>query len=133
MIKAYLTAIPTLYEGEDVQIRYSVYEDDSNLFKELVMLEYRKPSVVGQFSLITLLKRLAAYKKNEVVIYINDGALMEFINGTNRTRNADMLKMARETRKHLDRYENLKVIDVSNDKKLLLKWKEEVEFSVEGN
>lgn len=128
MIKAYLTAIPTLYEGEDVQIRYSVYEDDNNLFKEVVMLEYRKPSVVGQFSLITLLKRLAAYKKNEVVIFINDGALMEFINGTNRTRNADMLKMARETRKHLDRYENLKVTDVSNDKKQLLKWKEEVEF-----
>ena len=39
MIKAYLTAIPTLYEGEDVQIRYSVYEDDNNLFKEVVLLE----------------------------------------------------------------------------------------------
>lgn len=128
MIKTYLTAIPTLYEGEDVQIRYSVYEDDINLFKEVVLLEYRKPSVVGQFSLITLLKRLAAYKKEEVVIFINDGALMEFINGTNRTRNADMLKMARETRKHLDRYENLKVMDISNDKKQLLKWREEVEF-----
>lgn len=128
MIQAYLTAIPTLYEGEEIQIRYSVYENDDSLFKETVMLDYRKPAVVGQFSLITLLKRLANYKKEEVVLFINDGALLEFINGTNRTRNSDMLKMARETKKHLDRFENLKVIDVSNDKKQLLKWKEEVEF-----
>ena len=128
MIKAYLAAIPTLYEGEDIEFRYSVYEDDVVLFKESVSLGYRKPAVVGQFSIITLLKRLAEYKKEEVIILINDGSLHEFINGTSGTRNIDMLKMARETRKHIDRYENLKIIDVSNNKSKRLEWKKEVEF-----
>lgn len=128
MIKAYLAAIPTLYEGEDIEFRYSVYEDDSVLFKESVSLEYRKPTVVGQFSIITLLKRLAQYKKEKVVILINDGSLHEFINGTSGTRNIDMLKMARETRKHMDRYENLEIVDVSNNKTKRLEWKTEVEF-----
>ena len=128
MIKAYLAAIPTLYEGEDIEFRYSVYENDAVLFKESVSLGYRKPAVVGQFSIITLLKRLAEYKKEEVVILINDGSLHEFINGTSGTRNIDMLKMARETRKHIDRYENLKIVDVSNRKSKRLEWKKEVEF-----
>jgi len=128
MIKAYLTVIPTLYEGEDIQIRYSVYEDETNLFQEMVMLEYRKPAVAGQFSVITLLKRLAEFKKEEVLVYINDASLDEFLKGTSRTRNVDMLKMARETRKHMDRYEHLQIVNVSNDKQMLAKWREKVEF-----
>ncbi len=128
MIKAYLTVIPSMYEGEDVEVRYSVYKDDENLFKEIVLLDYRKPTVAGQFSLLTLLKRLAEFKTEEVQIIINDASLEEFIRGVNRTRNSDMLKMARETKKHIERYQYLSIKDVSNDKLKLAKWKEEVEF-----
>lgn len=128
MIKAYLTAIPSMYEGEDIEVRYSVYEEDQKLFSEMVLLDYRKPAVVGQFSLITLLKRLAEFKTQEVQILINDAGLEEFIRGVNKTRNSDMLKMARETRKHLDRYQYLVIKDVSKDPVKLAKWKEEVEF-----
>jgi hypothetical protein len=128
MIKAYLAAIPTLYEGEDIEFRYCVYDDEQVLFKESVLLGYRKPAIVGQFSIITLLKRLADYKNKEIIILINDASLQEFLKGTSGTRNIDMLKMARETRKHIDRFENLKIVDVSNSKSERLKWKNEVEF-----
>ena len=128
MIKAYVTGIPSMYEGEDLEIRYSVYDDEENLFREKLLLDYRKPAVVGQFSVVTLLKRLAEFKTQPVEIVINDASLDEFIKGTSGTRNVDILKMARETRKHMDRYEHLTITNVSNDKTKLLKWKEEVEF-----
>lgn len=128
MIKAYLTVIPSMYEGEDIEVRYSVYEDDTRLFREAILLDYRKPVVAGQFSLITLLKRLAEFKSKEVQIIINDPALEEFVRGVNKTRNSDMLKMARETRKHIDRYQYLIIKDISKEKQNLAKWKEEVEF-----
>ena len=124
MIKAYLAGISSLYEGEDIEIRFCIYEDQELLCKDSVIMEYKKPAIVGQVALITLLKELEKYMAKEIVIMVNDAALYEFIRGTSTTKNKDVLKMARETRKELIKFGNVAIKDVSVDHVELAKWNE---------
>jgi len=128
MITAYLTAIPSTYEGEDIEIRYSIYDDQALLHKDSVAMEYKKPAIVGQVALLTLLKELEPYKEKEISIIINDPALYEFVRGTSTTKNKDVLKMGRETRKELNKHENVTVKDVHGNRAELAKWNEAVSF-----
>lgn len=129
MITAYLTAIPSNYEGEDIEIRYGIYEEQVLLHKDSVLLAYKKPAIVGQVALLTLLKKLDAYHGKEITILIHDPALYEFVRGTSTTKNKDVLKMGRETRKELNKHENVTVKDVHGDRALLEKWKEALAFN----
>ncbi|MEG2871059.1 MAG: hypothetical protein RR875_05865, partial [Clostridium sp.] len=66
MIKAYLAAIPSLYEGEDIEVRYSIFKDEVLARQESGFLEYVKPALVGQASVLTLLPKLEKYKEEEI-------------------------------------------------------------------
>ena len=68
MIKAYLAAIGAPYEGEDIEVRYCIYEGQELLCKESVFQEYQKPAVVGHVALVTLLRELEKYKDKEILI-----------------------------------------------------------------
>ena len=94
MIKAYLAGISTTYEGEDIQVQYCVLRDETLIFKKSLMLDYRKPAVVGQVALQTLLNELKDHAAEEIIVYVNDSALIEIIKGTTTTQNRDVLKMA---------------------------------------
>lgn len=124
MIKAYLVGISSQYEGEDIELRYSIYEDQELLRKESVMMEYRKPGIVGQVALMTLLKELEKYKGKEIVIIVNDAALCEIIRGTSTTKNKDVLNMAKNTREELTKFGNPVIKDVSVDRLELARWNE---------
>ncbi|HVI39592.1 MAG TPA: hypothetical protein VM577_02945 [Anaerovoracaceae bacterium] len=132
MITAYLTAISTIYEGEDIEIRYSIYEDQELLQKDSVLMEYKKPAIVGQVALLTLLKKLKAYPDKEISIIINDPALYEFVKGTSTTKNKDVLIHGREIRKELNKHGNVKVKDIQGDRTLLAKWNEALSFTNQG-
>ena len=124
MIKAYLAGIESLYEGENVEVRYSIYEDQHLLSNESIIMEYKKPAIVGQIALITLLKKLKKYIGKEIVINISDAALYEVVKGTSTTKNKDVLKMAGQTREEFAKFPNTVIKDVTNDKAELAKWKE---------
>jgi hypothetical protein len=124
MIKAYLAGVASLYEGENIEVRYSVYEDQELLYKESVMMEYKKPAIVGQIALITLLKKLKKYMEKEIVIIVNDAALYEIVRGTSTTKNYDVLKMASQTREEFAKFSNTVIKDVSKDHAELMKWNE---------
>lgn len=124
MIKAYLVGISTQYEGEDIEVRYRIYEEGELLCKESIMLEYKKPAVVGLVAFTTLLKELEKYNNKEIVVIINDGALFEAIRGTLGTKNKDVQEMAKETRKELRKFANLDVKNVSGNHIELVEWNE---------
>lgn len=124
MIKAYLAGISSLYEGEDIEVRYSIYEDQELLGKESIMMEYRKPAIVGQVALITLLKELEKYAGQEIVIIVNDPVLNEIVRGTSTTKNKDVLQMARETREALSNFTSCVIKNVSVNHLELAKWSE---------
>ncbi len=124
MIKAYLAGITSQYEGESIEVRYSIYEDQELICKESVMMEYTKPAIVGQVALITLLKKLKKHMGKEIVILINDAALYEVVKGTSTTKNNDVLKMAIQTKKEFEKFRTTVIKDVSNDRAELVKWKE---------
>lgn len=127
MIKVYLAAFPMLYEGEDIEVRYSIFQDDILIKKESIYLEYVKPAVVGLHSVLTLLLKLEEYKEEEITIMINDASLFEIMKGSCTTKNGDVLKMASKTKKQLGKFKNLSFINVTKDKAALAKWKEILE------
>lgn len=125
MIKAYMAAFSTLYEGEDIEVRYSLIQDDQVIKEESVYLEYMKPAVVGVNALLILLRKLEAYKQEIIVITINDGALNEIIRGTNTTQNGEVLKLAGKIKKELSKFQRVSFVNVTNkDRAELAEWKE---------
>lgn len=126
MITAYLTAISSIMEGEDLEIRYSIYEDQNFIRKDTVVLDYQKPAIAGHVALLTMLKILDDYPDQTITVYINDPALNEFIKGTSTTKNKDVLKIGRETRKELNKHSNITVQDIHDDRTLLTRWNKEL-------
>ncbi len=113
-------------EGEDLEIRYSIYEDQNFIRKDTVVLDYQKPAIAGHVALLTMLKILDDYPDQTITVYINDPALNEFIKGTSTTKNKDVLKIGRETRKELNKHSNITVQDIHDDRTLLTRWNKEL-------
>lgn len=122
MIKVYLAGIASLYEGEDIEIQYSIYDDLELICKKSVSMDYVKPAIVGQVAMRTVLNKLKKYINKEVVVIVNDTALYESIRGTLKTKNIDVLKMARETRKKIAGFENFTIENVSGNYVKTEKW-----------
>lgn len=129
MIKAYLVGVSTHYEGEDIEVRYHIYEDQALVCKKSIFQPYKKPAIVSQIAVLTLLKELEKYIGEEITIIVNDTALNEQIRGTTKTKNKDVLKTARILREELDKFKNLLTIkEVSGDRVELAKWNEELQL-----
>ncbi|MEF9955190.1 MAG: hypothetical protein RR225_04400 [Clostridium sp.] len=124
MIKAYLAAIPSLYEGEDIEVRYSIFKDEVLARQESGFLEYVKPALVGQASVLTLLPKLEKYKEEEIRIFINDASLYEILRGTNPTKNGDVIKMSDKIKKQLKKFKNLTFENITKNQTVLSAWKE---------
>jgi hypothetical protein len=123
MITAYLAGISGYYEGEDIEVRYRIYDNQELVCKKSKLKEYKKPVVVGLFALTILLKELERYKDSEITIVINDPALNEQIKGTSTSKNKDVLKGTSIAREKIKEFRNTVTIkDVSNDKVELAKW-----------
>lgn len=124
MIKAYLAGIASLYEGEDIEIQYCIYDDLELISKKSVKMDYVKPAIVGQVAMITLLNKIKNYKDREIVVVVNDTVLYESIRGTLKTKNIDVIKMSKETRKKVAGFKNFTIENVSADYLELQKWVE---------
>lgn len=117
MITAYVEGISTLYEGEDIEISYAILEGDQLVCKKKDFQKYRKPLVVSQVALITVLKELEKYKGKKISIVINDAALYEQIRGTSTSKNDEVIKMAGITRGKIKKLgDGVLVTDVSQDR-----------------
>ncbi len=124
MIKAYLAGIASYYEGEDIEIQYSIYDDLELISKNSVKMDYVKPAIVGQVAMKILLNKLEKYIGKEIVVVVNDTVLYESIRGTLKTKNMHVLRMAKEARKRIAGFENFKIEDVSANHVALRKWAE---------
>ena len=124
MIKAYLVGIASFYEGESIEIRYRVFDGEELVIKKNHILGYKKPSFVGHIGMIRLLKELEIYMDREIIIYINDGALFNTINGTSGTKKLDILEKAKESRKEVEKFSKLKIINVDGNHDMIKEWNE---------
>ncbi len=122
MIKAYFVGISTQYEGEDIEIRYSVFNEEELIVKKKLFLDYQKPALVGHVGIITMLRDLEKYKKEEIIVYINDGSLYEAINATSGTKNKEVLEKAKETRREIKRFDDLEIVNITGDYKKTVEW-----------
>lgn len=129
MIKAYLVGISTLYENEDIGIRYRIYQDEALVSEKSIFRTYEKPLVVSHVALLTLLKELKKYKDNEKIIIINDAALNEQIRGTSKNKKDYVQEMANRVREELNKFKgSVTVKDVSGNPVELGKWNDILHF-----
>jgi hypothetical protein len=128
MKKIYALATPAYHEMDEMVFKYAVYEEEQ-LVKDFTLYhEYRKPALCGLYSIILLLKEIPQYKEEPVQVIVNDGALIEQINGTTTTKNNDILKVAELCRKHLYKYGNqLKVVSVAGNHDEKNAWEKHLE------
>lgn len=124
MIKAYLAWLSTGIEGEDFEIRYRIYKDEELLEKQSLRIGYRKPAILGQFSMATLLRRLEAYEGQPVTVIINDGFLRDSLKGISGTKNQEVKEMAKENRLRMKNFIDLTIHDVSGDHLGIKEWDE---------
>lgn len=127
MITAYLVGIPAYYEGEDIEIRYTVYKDEELICKKSIYEDYIKPAVVGIKAYIALLEEFQKIDGDEFTVIINDPALNELIRGTSTTKNGAVLKASSQMKRKVDKFnKKITVIDVSNRYEDIIKWDEEL-------
>lgn len=122
MIKAYVAGISSLYEGEDIEIRYSIFEDENLLSKEMLIVQYKKPALVGAIAFQSVLKALMKFLNQEVIVVVNDAALCELIRGTGKTKDKDVQRLVREIQNELHKFGNILIKDAGVDFKELEKW-----------
>ena len=122
MIKAYLVGISTQYEGEQIEIRYRIFDGEELIVKKSLMINYVKPTLVGHASMDILLKELENSMDKKIEIFIDDGALYETINGTSGTKNSELLKRAKHTRDEIKKFADLEIINVTGDYEMRQEW-----------
>lgn len=74
--------------------------------------------------MIKLLKELEIYIDRQILVYINDGALFDTVNGTSGTKKLDILEKAKETRKQVEKFADLKIINVDGNHEMIQEWNE---------
>lgn len=122
MIKAYVTCISTLYEGEDIEIRYSIFKDEELLEKKSFFAKWEKPALCGLIAVEKLLKDLEEYKEEEIVVVINDGATFDILNGTSMTKKQEVQTLGKKVRKIVDDFDSLYFENVSGDHLAVQEW-----------
>ncbi|MBN2259953.1 MAG: hypothetical protein JW702_05390 [Clostridiales bacterium] len=115
MIKAYVEGFTTQFEGEDIEIDYAVYEDEELLEQGQEFKSYQKPVLVGLVAMNALLNILDKYGGQEILIIINDPALLEQVNGTSATKNTKVVEMGKKIRNKIAKFgDKLNLKDISN-------------------
>ena len=122
MIKAYVTCISTMYEGEDIEIRYSIFKDEELLEKKDFFAKYTKPALCGLVAVQKLLEDLEDHSTDDIVIVINDGSLFDILNGSSQTKKQDVQALGRKVRKILETFDNIRIENVSGDHLKIQEW-----------
>ncbi len=123
MKQLYVEGIPSYHVMEEMQFKYVLYDGDEVLKKKEVYHEYRKPALIGLYSVILLIKEFPDLKGEEVEVIVNDGALLEQIKGTSTTKNRDILKVAELCRKNLNKFGGKLVFtSVTGKHEEMVKW-----------
>jgi len=129
MIQAYVVGISTHQEGEEIEIRYSIFQDGKNLTQEKKYQEYKKPFLVTHFAILAFLKDLKKYPKDETEIIMYDSAVMEQLNGTSTTNNKEALSMAKKVINEIEKLDHtIKISDVTGNSKEKLAWNKVLEY-----
>lgn len=124
MIKAYLAWISTPFEGEPIEIRYRIYKDEEEVDSESIIKDYEKPAIVGLVSTIELLKKLEEYRRDQIIVVINDGSLYENIRGTSGTKNKDVQMISKRVRVELKKFADLTFDNISGNHTRIVEWNE---------
>jgi len=124
----YIESIPSYHEQEEMHFSYAVYENDVLINKKSIYHDYRKPGLAGLYSIMQLFKVFPEYKGEALTLIVNDGALLEQINGTTTTKNKDVLKVAQLTRKHISKFsDRIQFMSVAGKHEAMTEWKNKLD------
>ena len=124
MLTVYMAEIPAFIEEEDIELQYCIYNESEMIFKKSVLMNYKKPVLVGQVTMQRLVQELKPYKGEEILVLIHDTPLYESVRGTLKTKHKDVLLLARKTNKAIKDFGNITVKNVSFNPNDLRVWGE---------
>lgn len=124
MKNIYVKVTPAYQETEEMIFTYAVYDEDGTFVeKKELFHDYRKPVLASLFAISSIIKELRPYRSEEIVIIVNDGALIEELNGTTQTKNRDVLKVADLTRNNIRKFsDTISFVSVAGDHQAKLNW-----------
>lgn len=129
MIKAYLTATPSFFEGEDIEVIYSIYREGELLTEQKFYKNFQKPAVVEHFSLIEVLKELKKLDDKEAEIFFNNPSLMEQLNGTSTLKDNGAKKMIMRINDRIKKLDmHIYFTDISQNQEGMKEWNEKLDF-----
>ncbi len=129
MYTIYLLTTPAYHEVEGMVFRYVMYDEQENVVKSGELEHpYRKPLLTGMYGIMEVLKAIPEYKREAITFIVNDGALVEQVNGTTTTKNRDVLKVAHLTNKHMNKFSGRIVIkSVSGNHEQMKEWEKKLD------
>lgn len=105
MKNIYVEVTPAYQENEEMVFKYVIYDESDTLVEENTLYhDYRKPVLASLFAVTNILKELKAYRSEDIKFIVNDGALIDELNGTTQTKNRDVLKVAELTRNNIRKF-----------------------------
>lgn len=128
MKNIYVKVTPAYQETEEMVFTYAVYDENDTLVeKNNLYHDYRKPVLASLFAISSILKELKPYRAEDIVIIVNDGALIDELNGTTQTKNRDVLKVAELTRTNVRRFsDTITFKSVAGDHQAKLNWNSKI-------
>ncbi len=128
MKKVYILVTPAYHEQEDMIFKYGIYDEDDIFVRgETVYHDYRKPAVAGLFSIIEGLKVVKEFRNEAIEFIVNDGALLEQIQGTTETKNRDVIKVAALTQKKINAFsQQISLKSVAGQYEQMKNWEEKL-------
>lgn len=131
MLKAYVYGESAFIEGEDLHVRYIIFDEEGNtVLKDDTYIDYVKPYISDQAAILEMLSKMEVEGMNgaEIDIIINNAAVLELIRGTSTTKNKDAKNAAVNVVRKVGKLGiTAEFTDVSGDYKEKCKWSEIIE------
>jgi len=126
MISIYLESVPGFIEGEDVLVKYAIYNEDDSLIKsKKFYIDSVIPLISDHAAMLATFKQLKVYSdQDEIVFFINNASLFAQLNGHSTIQRPEAILYCDKLLLEVEKFKPLiSVEDVSSEYHAVQEWK----------
>lgn len=130
MISIYLESIPGFIEGEDVLVKYAIYNTDDELLQsKKFYIDSVIPLVSDHAAFLAMFKHLKVYNdQDEIIFFINNASLFEQLHGHSTIQRKEAIEYCEKILLAIQKFKPLfSVENVSTDYHAVLEWKKSLD------
>lgn len=126
MVSIYFESVPGFIEGEDILVKYAIYnEEDELIHSKQFSIDYVIPLISDHAALLAILKHLKKYNdEDEIVFFINNASLFAQLNGHSTIKKEKAIVYCDKIMASVSKLRPLiSIEDVSPNHNAMLEWK----------